>query len=170
MFFKLNWGTHRVVAGNQTTVYKAGDIIKSDVDLDRNFPLKNNGAFKFTVIEQTATSPLARPEIPVMRSPSKTVEGASEQAPSTDNLEGVQPEGDQNVGVAVAEEEQASPSKYGDVVTDQFPVAAGLNLTVYFNGKKYKIVDAVTGAVMNRTVRLPSPKAVEKFLKDHKKE
>lgn len=165
MFFKLNWGTHRVAQGNGNglKLFHAGDVIETDRELDKLFPLKLNAEWKFSLV---AESTPAQPAIPVMRSPSKTVRATSEQVALTDTLEDDIQSTSNTAATAVLEKS----SKYGDDVTADFEAAKGLRFKVYFDGQDYKVVDAIAKKVLNKTLKIDTPKGVRRFLKKYQVE
>lgn len=135
MKFVLKCGKHR----GKDRQYNKGDIIESDRDLvvvygEHRFKLVDSGPVK------------TRPEIPVVdrSSPSNTVEGVPEQAPSTD-----------------ASEDVVMHPKFGEDVTETFKKAGKLGVNVYLKGKIYHVVDPETDSEL--TDEKTPPKMKKKF-------
>ena len=181
MQYKLNWGKHRVTCKGQTKTYMQGDIIESDVLLNEKFVLYRGPEPKFKVVETHNTVP--QPVIPtVVRSPSKPVEGASEQAPSTDTFIGftapvarlvVETTGDaedpaawyqENIKPAVEMADASAFEQYGEDVTDTFQRAGPLGFQIRFDGTRYRVLNN-KAKVVNGIKKLASSKDVRVFLK-----
>lgn len=179
MKFKLNWGEHRFTSKGQTKVFLAGEIIETDVELDKRFYMLRNSVPKFTLVASN-TAPVA-PVIPtVVRSPSKPVEDVSEQASSTatftasvavqeaeDPATWYQENVQKGTATAVAEEDDAPDfARFGEDVTAEFERAPTLNFQVRFDGTRYRVLSE-NAKVVNGIKKLSTPKDVRIFLKRH---
>jgi len=142
-------GSHRI----GSVVYRAGDIVESNVRLDqifRNKFVKVDDATPVSTGEEVNRPGVHRPNIP--KPAAVMVKGAGERDASAPA-----------VSVKSAKASQSQKSKHGADVTDEFPDAELASLKVYHDVKedRYVVVEPQSDEVLKKA---KSEKPIQKFL------
>ena len=125
--------------------YKSGDVVESDRDLVAMFPRK----FELVGGMTTAAGNVSIPDIPIKDKGKGGISGSSPEPLSFEK----------------EEEKKKEKSKYGVDVTDEFPTAAKVKLTIFKKGSWFVVIDPGDGEVLN--VKKLRKAEIEDFLGEY---